>query len=245
MALYTCECGYKTAYSGNATKHKKTSCGHEMKSELKKFVLEDDHTAVVSKLKSNQVNNNGTTVHDVNGNVHTGDVHITINLVVPEKSVIQSVYDAFKKPEFISDIRAAEPHEIPAIILKYTRGTAAEKQYIKYDADKNVVRHKDVVTGRDTTSDLKKYRNEYLKDSANLFDDEYHIPYAPKEIQRALKDMTTPVFETGKKKDDMISGAQVIKMSAVGDHRMYKFPSETKDFYNTVAKNVDVQIKST
>jgi hypothetical protein len=220
-----------------------------MTSELKKFVLKDDYSRVVSKIQTNS----NTVVHDINGNVHTGDVHnsnvnitnITINLVVPEKSVIQSVYDAFKKPEFISDIRAAEPHEIPAIILKYTRGTAAEKQYIKYDADKNVVRHKDAVTGRDTTSDLKKYRNEYLKDSANLFDDDYHIPYAPKEIQRALKDMTTPVFETGKKKDDMISGAQVIKMSAVGDHRMYKFPSETKDFYNTVAKNVDVQIKST
>jgi hypothetical protein len=121
----------------------------------------------------------------------------------------------------------------------------ADQKFVKYDSDKNVVVHKDPVTGKDTAKDLKKYRNEYLKESANLFDDDYHIPYAPQNIQRALKDMTAPSFDTGKKKEKPISGAQVIKICATGDHRMYKFPVETKEFYDDVAKNVDIEIKST
>jgi hypothetical protein len=187
------------------------------------------------------------------GNVHVDNtvvhdhsvVNVNITLSIPDKSVVSAVYDIFNNQDFVSEIRAADPQQIPAIVFKYTRGTAAEQTYIKYDSDKNVVRHKDPVTGKETTKDLKKYRNEYLKESANLFDDDYHIPYAPTNIQRALKDMTSPAFDTGKKKEDPISGAQVIKMCASGDHRMYKFPLETKEFYNDVAKNVDVEIKST
>jgi hypothetical protein len=239
--IYTCGCGYDTLSNGNASKHKKTKCGQEMVSVVREFVLKEDYDrkeVVPQTIYNGNVGSVGSVVND-----HSINVNIT--LAVPDRSAVEAVYDVFKKPEFISEIRGADPQQIPAILFRYTRGVCADQKFIKYDSDKNVVVHKDPVTGKDTTKDLKKYRNEYLKESANLFDDDYHIPYAPPNIQRALKDMTKPSFDTGKKKEKPISGAQVIKMCATGDHRMYKFPTETKEFYDDIAKNVDVEIKST
>jgi hypothetical protein len=212
-----------------------------------RFVSEEDHLASINTT-NNIINGNSAVINDnkvINNNKIINNNTINITLAIPDKSVVSTVYDIFKNPEFISEIRGADPQQIPAIVFKYTRGVCADQKFVKYDPDKNVVVHKDSVTGKDTTKDLKKYRNEYLKESANLFDDDYHIPYAPPNIQRALKDMTKPSFDTGKKKEKPISGAQVIKMCATGDHRMYKFPTETKEFYDDIAKNVDVEIKST
>ena len=250
--LYTCECGYKTTNAHLACRHSKTiKCqSHIMDKKDVEFVLKDDYTALALKSQPGSVNLTDSTL---TGNVHVDNtvvndhsvVNVNITLSIPNNSVVGAVYDVFNNPDFISDIRAADPQQTPAILFKYTRGISAEQACVKYDSDKDIVRHMDPVTGKETAKDLKRYRNEYLKESANLFDDVYHIPYAPTNIQRALKDMTSPAYDTGKKKEKPISGAQVIKMCASGDHRMYKFPLETKEFYNDVAKNVDVEIKST
>jgi hypothetical protein len=245
--VFECECGYYTTKSTNALKHAKTiSCREKtMTSETQKFVKAG---AIGNSVSNSKTINTSVYIEDnkiINDNKVINNNSINITLAVPDKSAVSAVYDIFNKPEFISEIRGADPQQIPAILFRHTRGICADQKFVKYDSDKNVVVHKDPVTGKDTIKDLKKYRNEYLKESANLFDDDYHIPYAPQNIQRALKDMTKPTFDTGKRKETPISGAQVIKMCASGDHRMYKFPVETKDFYDDVAKNVDVEIKST
>jgi hypothetical protein len=165
--------------------------------------------------------------------------------VVPDKTVVQSVYDAVKNPECVAEIRGADPQQIPAILFKYTRGVKADGRFLTFDPDKNVVRQKDPITGREISKDLKKYRNEYLEENANVYDETYHIPYMPPAIQPAMRDLAVPEFDTGKKKEDPIPGAAVIKMCASGDHRMYKFPQETKKFYADVAVNVDNEIKFT
>ncbi|AGE53062.1 protein of unknown function (DUF1390) [Paramecium bursaria Chlorella virus Fr5L] len=238
--LYSCSCGYETLSSTNSVAHSRTKkCKDSvMNKKEMRFVSEEDYDRKEVVPQTVYNGNVGSVIND-------SSINLNITLAVPDRSAVEAVYDVFKKPEFISEIRGADPQQIPAILFRYTRGICADQKFIKYDSDKNVVVHKDPVTGKDTTKDLKKYRNEYLKESANLFDDDYHIPYAPQNIQRALKDMTAPSFDTGKKKEKPISGAQVIKMCATGDHRMYKFPIETKEFYNDVAKNVDVEIKST
>jgi hypothetical protein len=240
ITICECECGYYTTNKAHALRHAKSvSCRDKtMTSETQKFVKE----SAIGNVSNNKTINTSVYIED-NKVINNNTINIT--LAVPDKSVVSTVYDIFKNPEFISEIRGADPQQIPAIVFKYTRGVCADQKFVKYDSDKNVVVHKDSVTGKDISKDLKKYRNEYLKESANLFDDDYHIPYAPQNIQRALKDMTAPSFDTGKKKERPISGAQVIKICATGDHRMYKFPVETRDFYDDVAKNVDIEIKST
>jgi hypothetical protein len=204
--------------------------------------LESEHLQTVAEMKSTSVSGerNNTIIGSNNS-----QVNVTINLTVPEKSVVSSIYDAIKIPECIDEIRYADPQQIPAILFKYTRGVKAEQQVIKYDPDKDVVRHKDPVTGREVSKDLKKYRNEYLAKNADVYDDDFHIPYMPPQIQKNMKELSTPQYESGKKKDAAIPGAAVIKMCATGDHRMYKLPHESKQFYTDVAANVDHEIKIT
>ncbi|AGE48396.1 protein of unknown function (DUF1390) [Paramecium bursaria Chlorella virus AN69C] len=44
IKLYTCGCGYETTDGGNASKHKKTSCGHQMTSQTEEFVFKNEYT---------------------------------------------------------------------------------------------------------------------------------------------------------------------------------------------------------
>ena len=122
--LYSCDCGYETLSSDRASKHSKTiKCVQNtmVKREMR-FVSEEDYMA--------------NTGHAVNNTIYSGDhsnnsINITINLSVPEKSVVSAVYDAVKKPQCATEIKYADPQEIPAILFKYIRGTCADKQYIK------------------------------------------------------------------------------------------------------------------
>ena len=238
--FFECGCGFKCIQSGNASWHKK-KCNQEMKSSSKTFVLEEDYISLTRKC--NTGNQGVVTIGDHASNVSVSN--ITINLTVPDKSVVSAVYDAVKNPDCVRELKYADPQEIPAILFKYTRGTCADKQYIKYDPDKNTVLHKDPVTGREVAKDLKKYRNEYLVKNADVYDDTYHIQYMPKEIQRNMNELSRPAFDTGKKKDAPIPAADVIKMCASGDHRMYKLPHDSKKFYTDVVDNVDKEIKLT
>lgn len=237
--LYSCECGYITLSKDCASKHKKTrKCiHHEMTKKETSFVSEEDY------------NNKGTEINiDGDGNSVDKSTHITnhitnITLSVPER-MFSSMYKALQKPDCVNEIQNAQPDQIQAIIFKYCRGTSADDTVMKYDAIKNSVTHKDPDTGKDVTKDLKKYRNEYLLESSDIFK-EHQIQYMPGSVQEEMREMTKPVYKTGKKKDDPIDATEVIKICASGDHSMYKMPFETKDFYSKVAKNVDTQIKLT
>ena len=240
--FFMCGCGFESILSGNAYRHKKTSCGHTMKSESRNFVWEED----IKKINtSGNVSSITTRDVEIMNNIGTQINNINITLQVPDKTVIASIQEAVKNQDCVEELRCADPQQIPAILFKYTRGTKAEQKVIKYDADKNVVRHVDPVTGKEVAKDLKRYRNEYLVKNADVYDDDYYIPYMPPRVQRSMKEMSTPSFDSGKKKEKQIPAADVIKMCASGDHRMYKFPVETKKFYTDVAENVDNEIKST
>jgi len=240
--LYTCDCGYKTTIYNLAHSHSKTKkcIHHTMNKKDVEFVLKEDYMAKSSS--SIPVVNN-----IINAGEHSNisQMNIVINLTVPDKSVVSAVYDAVKNPDCVRELKYADPQEIPAILFKYTRGTGADKQYIKYDPDKNTVVHKDPVTGKEVAKDLKKYRNEYLVKNADVYDDTYHIQYMPREIRQNMNELARPAFDTGKKKDAPIPAADVIKMCASGDHRMYKLPHDSKKFYTDVVDNVDKEIKLT
>lgn len=84
VSLYTCECGYKTTNNGNATKHKKTSCGYDtMEASSVDMVLKTDHLEALAKASA------GTTLNASDGGVnhqHNGHNITNINLVLPEKT---------------------------------------------------------------------------------------------------------------------------------------------------------------
>jgi hypothetical protein len=196
-------------------------------------------------LKSDYDSKPGTTIgQNQTADTINNDNSITINLMVPDQSIICSIQDAIQNEDCIREIRGAAPEELPAILFKYTRGTLAGKPLIKYDPDKNVVESKDPVTGKDVKQKLSKFRNEYLAKQTDIYDETFQIPYMPQPVKRDMLAMTHPQFTTGVKKDKPVSPAEVIKICATGDHRMYKLPHETKRFYTDVAENVDTEIKS-
>jgi len=238
--LYSCECGYVTLSKDCASKHSKTlKCGHrEMKKEETSFVREADYDKKGTDIDIDGDNNNV----ELDKSTHITN-NININLSVPER-LYPSMSKALKNPDFITELQNAQPEKILSIIFQYCRGASAEDTVVKYDAINNSVIHKDPDTGKDVTKDLKKYRNEYLLESSDIFQEET-IRYLPDSVQEEMREMTKPVFKTGKKKDDPIDAIQVVKICASGDHAMYKMPFETKDFYSKVAKNVDTQIKLT
>ena len=238
IVTYTCSCcGYETFDAGNGSRHKKsTKCKQPDVIRTARVMMDvKDVMEMFASMSAISIAGDHNAVDQ--------STNITINLTVPDKSVVSAVYDAVKNPDCIRELKYADPQEIPAILFKYTRGACADKQYIKYDPDKNTVLHKDPVTGKEVAKDLKKYRNEYLVKNADLYDETYHIQYMPREIQRNMNELTRPVFDTGKKKDAPIPAADVIKRCASGDHRMYKLPHDSKKFYTDVVDNVDKEIK--
>jgi len=238
--LYTCECGYLTLSKDYASKHSKTKkCIHKvMSKEETGFVREEDYDK-----KGTEINGDNITFGTGdNNNVDKSTNYITnINLTVPER-MFPSVIKALKDNDCVNEIQNNPSHKTLAILFKYTRGTSAEESVVKYDPIKNSVTHKDPVTGENVTKDLKKYRNEYILESSDIFDDD-NIRYMPDSVKDDFREMKKPQYKTGKKKDDPIDAQQVFKICASGDHAMYKMPFETKDFYSKVAKDVDTQIK--
>ena len=232
--LYICSCGYETTHRQNVSKHKKTSGTHEVTLESVEFVKRSEYD-------TKPATSIGQQADTINNNT---DNSITINLMIPEQSIIASIQDAVKNEDCILEIRGATPNEIPAILFKYTRGTMSGKPLIKYDPKKNVVESKDPVTGEGVKQKLSKFRNDYLAKQTDIYDETFHIPYMPNPVKRDMLSMTDPQFPTGNKKDKPVSPAEVIKICATGDHRMYKLPHETKRFYTDVADNVDTEIKS-
>ncbi|AGE56108.1 protein of unknown function (DUF1390) [Acanthocystis turfacea Chlorella virus MO0605SPH] len=237
--VYTCSCGYETVAHGNANRHEKSHGDHKITAETIEFVKRSDYESKPATTIGQQAD----TIHNDNSTNMT-DNSITINLVVPEQSIVGSIQDAIKNEECIREIRGADPQQIPAILFKYTRGTMSGKPIIKYDPKKNVVESKDPVTGEGVKQKLAKFRNDYLAKQTDIYDETFHIPYLPQPVKRDMLAMTNPQFPTGNKKDKPVSPAEVIKICATGDHRMYKLPHDTKRFYTDVAENVDTEIKS-
>lgn len=241
--LYSCECGYLTLSKDCASKHSKTKkCIHKiMSKEETGFVREEDYDKKGTEINGDNITF-GTGEHN---NVDKSTNHIinnitNINLTVPER-MIPSVIEALKDKDCANEIQNNPTDKTLAILFKYTRGTSAEETVVKYDAIKNSVTIKDPITGENVSKDLKKYRNEYLLESSDIFD----RMTPPESIKDDWQEMKKPQFKTGKKKEDPIDATQVIKICASGDHAMYKMPFETKDFYSKVANNVDTQIKLT
>ena len=102
--MYMCGCKYNTSDPGNANKHKKVSCGHEMKIEMTEFVMKKDYDIAVGKthtvgdtVQRDKIIDNST--HNDNSTVNITDNSITnVTLVLPERTtkedfvVIRNIY---------------------------------------------------------------------------------------------------------------------------------------------------------
>ena len=122
IRMYTCGCGYKTTDHGNAGKHKKVSCGHDMKIELTEFVMKKDYDIAVGKSENNIVTGNNSTVNIGNDNSTHVDNSITnVTLVLPERTTKEDFVDYLQS---LGQLGFRTPDQIatmPGKMLMFTR----------------------------------------------------------------------------------------------------------------------------
>jgi hypothetical protein len=125
FTVYMCGCGYKTTDTSNANKHKKVSCGYEVKSEKIDFVMKKDHDIVVGKTHGDTVQRDkiiDNSTHTDNSTINITDNSVTnVTLVLPERTTKEDFVDylqslgqlGFRTPEQVATM--------PGKMLMFTR----------------------------------------------------------------------------------------------------------------------------
>ncbi|AGE52692.1 protein of unknown function (DUF1390) [Paramecium bursaria Chlorella virus CvsA1] len=240
--FYICGCGYKTLNSGNASKHKKTSCGHDMKSEIKNFVLEDDAIAAVSNTNHTNITVPGD--HNTVIGKYIDQKQITFNLTVPDGDTRTVIYRALQSPQFQRELNGEfHPENIPALIFRHTKGTGA----IKPGGEKAIHVEDDKVHEKDPSGNLmktplNKYAKKFINDATTSLETNAEViqPKFAKELVDDLKTENLP----GHKKNEKISGAEALKNYAAGTNVIYKYPVETRGFVNRAVDAVKKEIRN-
>ncbi len=128
LSVHVCGCGYRTGDYGNANRHRKGACGHEMIKKEMRFISEEDHLAALGNTTpivgnaSTYIANN-TNNHTGDNNTHNGDnITTNITLVLPERTTQEDFrvyletldHLGFRTPEQIATM--------PGKMLMFTRG---------------------------------------------------------------------------------------------------------------------------
>ncbi|AAC96447.2 hypothetical protein PBCV1_A079R [Paramecium bursaria Chlorella virus 1] len=234
IKLHSCSCGYKTVNTSNANKHKKTKCGHEMKSETREFVLKDDiHTPA-------PIGN----ISVVGDYAHIGDNNFTFNLTVPDGDTRTVIYKALKSPQFQRELNGEfQPENIPALIFRHTKGRGIVRpdgqRAIHVEDDK--VHEKDS-GGKLTKTPINKYAKQFINDATSTLERNTDViqPKFAKELVDDLKTENLP----GHKRNEKVSGAEALKNYASGSHVVYKYPAETRGFVDRAVNAVKNEIRN-
>ncbi|ABU43658.1 hypothetical protein AR158_C112R [Paramecium bursaria Chlorella virus AR158] len=233
IKLHTCGCGYETVNTSNANKHKKTKCGHEMKTETEEFVRKKD--------VSNNQSNHLTVQGDHN---YIDNKQITFNLIVPDGDTRTVIYKALKSPQFQRDLNGEyQPENIPALIFRHTKG----RGIIRPEGEKAIHVEDDKVHEKDfggkvVKTTLNKYARKFINDATCTIENNVDV-IQPKFAKELVEDLKTPNLP-GHKRGEKVSGAEALKNYATGAHVVYKYPTETKGFVDRAVDAVKKEIRN-
>ena len=232
--LYTCGCGYETISAGNANKHKKTSCGHQMTSQTEEFVRKRDMSNV------QPVSNSITGDNNIQ---YIDNKQITFNLMVPDGDTRTVIYKALKSPQFQRELNGEfQPENIPALIFRHTKG----RGIVRPDGEKAIHVEDDKVHEKDfggkvVKTPLNKYAKQFINDATCTLENNTDViqPKFAKELVDDLKTENLP----GHKRDEKVSGVEALKNYASGSHVVYKYPAETRGFVSRAVDAVKKEIR--
>ena len=115
--VHSCGCGYKTSDHGNASKHKKTSCGHAMVNDVKEFVLKEDY----EKKGLIDIHGDHNTANIDNSTDNSTNITTNVTLVLPERTTRE---DFVEYLETMSRLGFRTPDQVvsmPGKMLMLTR----------------------------------------------------------------------------------------------------------------------------
>ena len=127
--VYSCGCGYVSTHAGNASKHKKVACGHEMINEVKEFVSKEDYdnkeggsTGAVAGAVAGAgvaVNGDHNTTNVDNSTVNN---NVNITLVLPERTTKEDFVEYLESMERLGFRTPEQVAAMPGKLLMFTRG---------------------------------------------------------------------------------------------------------------------------
>ncbi|AGE48397.1 protein of unknown function (DUF1390) [Paramecium bursaria Chlorella virus AN69C] len=218
--LFTCGCGYKTLNSGNASTHKKGSCGHQMTSQTEEFVRKRD----VSNVQPASINN----TYNCGDYAYIDQKQITFNLTIPNGDTRTVIYKALQSPQFQRELNGEfEVEKIPALIFRHAKGSGLTKdgpdKFVRVEDDKV---HERDMKGNITKTTLNKYTKKFIGDAATSIEANEHLIEC-KYGKELVQEFTAKTLQ-GHKKGEKVSAAEALKNYSTGSHIVYKYPAGTR-----------------
>jgi len=131
FTVHLCGCGYKTGDHGNANKHKKTSCGHEMTKKEMRFVSEDDYLTALGNappvgnvstyIASNHNGDIDNSTH-IDNSIMNVDNSTNITLVLPERTTQEDFRVYLETLDHLGFRTPEQVATMPGKMLMFTRG---------------------------------------------------------------------------------------------------------------------------
>jgi hypothetical protein len=120
--VYACGCGFKSTHPGNASRHKKVSCGQLMKDEIKEFVLKEDHLAALGNAPPVGNTTNYTTINTDNSSHVDNSTHtVNINLTLPERTTKEDFVEYLRELDHLGYRAPEQIATMPGKMLMFTR----------------------------------------------------------------------------------------------------------------------------
>ena len=120
VSLYICGCGYKTTNPGNASKHRKVICGHDISVSAVSMVLETDHLLAVEKASTGGITTNGDNNIAINGD--NTDNSVNISFVLPERTTKEDFMEYLLAMDHLGFRTPEQVAAMPGKLLMFTRG---------------------------------------------------------------------------------------------------------------------------
>ena len=136
VSLYICGCGYKTTNPGNASKHRKVICGHDISVSTVSMILETDHLLAVEKASACGITTNGDNNIAINGD--NTDNSINISLVLPERTTKEDFMEYLSAMDHLGFRTPEQVATMPGKLLMFTRG-AKELPGAIIERDKKII----------------------------------------------------------------------------------------------------------
>lgn len=165
VSLYVCGCGYKTTSPGNATKHRKVPCGHDISVSSVSMVLKEsrdiDYDSIY--IKKHSIDNKKEDIIN-----QKNEVIRQMNEIVAEQNAkIKKMNDIIKNKDAEILIQRGEKNRLQKSVASLTDTSGdAEDDYnqqgsgiIYFIVDKDLPDRGKI--GRTTNTDVKKLKTRY------------------------------------------------------------------------------------
>ena len=120
--VYTCGCGYISTHAGNANRHKKAACGHEMTNDVTEFVMKKDYLASrgaqITTNNDNRIDNSHSHIGD---NIDNSTNITNVTLVLPERTTKEDFIEYLSAMEHLGFRTPEQVAEMPGKMLMFTR----------------------------------------------------------------------------------------------------------------------------